>query len=156
MGGALNYLLGAPPELPSWVILPRIFSTGSEVYKGQTAGFLGPAHDPFTLHEPKVDSLADKDLKVGSLSLPDQVDLPRLGARRELLEAIDVLGDRWTGFPEVSRVEQYRDKALSMVTTDRGKRAFNLSAEPDQLRDQYGRNEYGQISSWRVASSSPA
>lgn len=144
IGGALDYLLGAPSELPSWVILPRVFTTGSRFYKGQTAGFLGPAHDPFALTESKVDSLADKDLRVGSLSPPEGVAADRQLARRQLLEQID----GWTADGDVSpgleRVEYYRRQALSMVSSDLGKRAFSLNDEPVALRDQYGRNEYGQ------------
>ncbi len=144
IGGALDYLLGTPSELPSWVILPRVFTTGSNYYKGQTAGFLGPAHDPFALTEPKVDSLADRDFRIGSLSPPEDVNPERQNARRELLERIDGLTIPGVESPGIDRVEQYRKQALSMVSTDRGKRAFNLEAEPAGLRDRYGRNEYGQ------------
>lgn len=144
IGGALDYLLGAPSELPSWVILPRVFTTGARLYKGQNAGFLGPAHDAFALNEPKVDSLADKDLGVGSLSPPKGVTSDRQESRRELLERIDRLSDSGMESPGISRVQHYREQALSMVSSDRGKRAFSLEEEPSRLRDRYGRNEYGQ------------
>lgn len=144
IGGALDYLLGAPSELPSWVILPRVFTTGSNFYKGQSAGFLGPAHDPFTLTEPKVDSLADREFRISSLSPPDEVTPLRQTARRELLERFDELNKPGVESPGMNRLKHYREQALSMVSTDRGKRAFNLNAEPPALRDRYGRNEYGQ------------
>lgn len=144
IGGALNYLLGAPTELPSWVILPRVFTTGSNFYKGQTAGFLGPAHDPFALAEPKVDSLADREFEIASLTPPADVSRLRQHSRRELLEHIDGLSDPRLESPGMSRVQHYREQALAMVSTDRGKRAFDLNAEPAALRERYGRNEYGQ------------
>ena len=144
IGGALDYLLGTPSELPSWVILPRVFTTGSNYFKGQTAGFLGPAHDPFALTEPKLDSLADREFRIGSLSPPQDVSSARQNARRDLLERIDRLSSSGVESPGMARVRHYREQALSMVSTDRGKRAFNLEAEPARLRERYGRNEYGQ------------
>jgi uncharacterized protein (DUF1501 family) len=41
-------------------------------------------------------------------------------------------------------LDEYYDRALSMLTTDRVRQAFDLSAESAATRDRYGRTTYGQ------------
>jgi len=144
IGGALNYLLGAPGELPAWVTLPRHFMTGTRFYKGQTAGFLGPKYDSFTPDEAKVDSLSDKEFETRSLQPADGLTLARLQSRQHLLGRIDRMAGDWAASPFVQASEEYNNKAFNLLTSDRAKRAFDLRQESQQLRDRYGRNEYGQ------------
>ena len=144
IGAALHHLLGAPGELPAWVILPRVFTTGSNFYKGQSAGFLGPAYDPFTLDEPKSESLDTTDLDVRALAPVEGLDAERLRTRKDLLSRLDILADAGLTGPQFDRQKEYRDKAFAMLSSDRAKRAFDLGREPVALRDRYGRNEYGQ------------
>ena len=71
---ALQAVLGSPGELPAWVVAPRVFTTGSLFFKGQTGGFLGPAFDPFALDEPKKNSLEEKEFALQSMSPMEGVD----------------------------------------------------------------------------------
>src|SRR2546429_9605042 len=41
-------------------------------------------------------------------------------------------------------MDAYYEKALAMLDSPRLREAFNLSAEPDGVRDSYGRTTYGQ------------
>jgi hypothetical protein len=41
-------------------------------------------------------------------------------------------------------VDRYQQRAVSMLLSDRAKKAFDLSAEPDAIRDRYGRHCWGQ------------
>jgi uncharacterized protein (DUF1501 family) len=45
---------------------------------------------------------------------------------------------------EVRGFDDYYERALSMLTSNRVSQAFDLSAEPAALRDRYGRTSYGQ------------
>ncbi|MBC8352896.1 MAG: DUF1501 domain-containing protein [Planctomycetes bacterium] len=142
LGAILRSLLGEQTELPSWVTVPRAFTTGARFYKGQSGGFLGPAYDPFFLDEEKTDSLGDKTFQPPSLQLRGELSQTRLSHRRDLLEdlneqvAFDVAA--------VKQSEQYYDKAYSMLSTAGASQAFDVGREPNVLRDRYGRNEYGQ------------
>lgn len=144
IGAALQYVLGASGALPAWVTLPRFFTTGSRFYKGQTGGFLGPAYDSFALDQPKKGSLGDRPLKARGLQLQSGLTPVRLRGRRELLDRIDALSGSWTGGAVHEQVEQYADKAFSLLTDGSTGKAFDLEREPSRLRDRYGRNEYGQ------------
>jgi hypothetical protein len=139
----LHALLGSPGSLPAWVMLPRPFTTGPRFYKGQTAGFLGPAYDPFLLDKPKRDSLGDHEINVGSLQLPEGLDEARFEARRSLLDQLDASASHTSG-ARGGQMRDYYDKAFSMLSSGGAKRAFDLDAEPRKVRERYGLNEYGQ------------
>ena len=72
-------------------------------------------------------------------SMPDDL----LQARRELLETLSGLGRPVEQTPEVQRLDSLREASWSLVLGS-AREAFNLAAEPDSLRDAYGRNNFGQ------------
>ncbi|MBG85366.1 MAG: hypothetical protein CMO80_00485 [Verrucomicrobiales bacterium] len=144
IGAALTNLMGAPGELPAWVTLPRHFTTGSRFYKGQTGGFLGPAYDTFSVGEAKKDSLGAKDLSVNSLDPVSGLNSDRIRSRAGLISRLDGFGERTIQDATADELTAYREKAFSMLSSDRAKQAFDLNRETPALRDRYGRNEYGQ------------
>lgn len=141
LGAILHKLRGESGLLPPWVVLPRPFTTLSPPHKGQSAGFLGSAFEPVTLNEPQKDSLAPKDLKFDAFSLPSTVGADRLDARRALLAAGE---DALAGTAECRRWQSTYANAARMLTSDACRNAFDLTREPDRVRDRYGRHEYGQ------------
>src|SRR3954454_5353805 len=133
------------PMLP-FVMLPRPLQESNVVGKGGTAGFLGKAYDPYTLYPDGDDmNLAKMDgIKVDDLQLRPEVFSMRLERRAKLRQAIDA------GMPEIEKavsdynLNEYYDRALRLVISGRARDAFNLKAEPDKIRDAYGRNTFGQ------------
>jgi hypothetical protein len=133
------------PMLP-FVMLPRPLQESNVVGKGGTAGFLGKAYDPYTLFPEGDDMDMTKmdRIKVDDLQLRPEVFATRLERRAKLREAID------SGMPEIEEavkdynLNEYYDRALSLIVSGRAREAFNLSAEPDKIRDRYGRNTFGQ------------
>ena len=144
MGGIMKSLLGDTGRLPAWVMLPRPFTTGTRLYRGQTGGFLGPSFDPFALDEEKKDSLADKTFQINSLRTPDAVDSSRFDDRRSLLRSIDGHADSLIASADSDQVRQQYEKAFDLVSSPDVRGAFDLDLENGKLRDRYGRNEYGQ------------
>ena len=144
IGAALQAVLGSPGELPAWVVAPRVFTTGSLFFKGQTGGFLGPAFDPFALDEPKKNSLEEKEFALQSMSPMEGVDAARFNSRKSLLGNLEAFTDAQLAAAAIDETTKYREKAYSMLSSDGAKRAFDLKREPAKLRDRYGRNEYGQ------------
>jgi hypothetical protein len=129
-----------------FVMLPRPLQESGVVGKGGTAGFLGKAYDPYTLFPDGDDmDMAKMDrIKVDDLQLRPEVFSMRLERRAKLRQAIDA------GMPEIEKavseynLNNYYDKALGLIISGRARDAFNLSAEPDSVRDMYGRNTFGQ------------
>lgn len=133
------------PMLP-FVTLPRPLQESNVVGKGGTAGFLGKAYDPYTLY-PEGDDMDMKKMdhiKVDDLKLRPEVFSMRLERRAKLREAIDA------GMPDLEKavasydLDTYYDKALQLVISGRARDAFNIRAEPEKVRDLYGRNTFGQ------------
>lgn len=104
-------------------------------------GYLGRTYDPFVVTpDPNSSSFAVKEF-----SPPDSVSVDRLTDRKSLLSALDQFQSRQEQQLEFARThEQFRERALSMITSERAKNAFDISQESEQIRDNYGRNRVGQ------------
>jgi hypothetical protein len=125
--------------VPSFVSFPYVLRDGS-VSPGQHASFLGKAFDPFYIGSDPNRS----DFRLPELSLPSSLPLERLEDRRGLQRMIDRQNDleRWS---ETARgIDAFYTRAVTMLSSPTVKRAFDLSSEPDKLRDAYGRTTYGQ------------
>ena len=87
------------------------------------------------------DELNFKIQGIGSLQ---GLTLDRLKRRQSLLEQFD----RQKGLAERSgRVDSYdkfRQRAFSLVASEKARAAFDICQESDKLRDKYGRNLFGQ------------
>ena len=133
------------PMLP-FVMLPRPLQESNVVGKAGTAGFLGKAYDPYTLYPDGDDMDMDKmsRFKIDDLQLWPDVFALRLKRRASLRKALE------DQMPEIEQavksynLDEYYDRALNLIVSGRARDAFNLSAEPDKLRDTYGRNTFGQ------------
>lgn len=133
------------PMLP-FVMLPRPLQESNVVGKGGTAGFLGKAFDPYFLY-PDGDDMDTKKMdriRVDDLKLRPEVFATRLERRARLRDAIN------SGMPALEKavadhnLDEYYDRALNLIVSGRAREAFDLSQEPQNVRDTYGRNTYGQ------------
>jgi hypothetical protein len=138
-GSVVDRFVPGRPGTPTFVAYPHVIADGS-ITPGQHASFLGQAYDPFliTLDPNSV------DFRLPELSLPANLNPRRLENRREVMNLID----RSTGVLEESSrargLEAYYQRALSLLRSPAFRRAFDLSREPERLRDSYGRTTYGQ------------
>src|SRR6476469_10766893 len=140
-GCALEYLKGRKTELPAHVILPEAMGpTGGNMPHGQDAGFLGKAYDPFVLNADP----SKKDFKVPDLLPPSEIGEARLQRRRELRQVVDGVVKDF----EASRSAQLMDanfaSAYRLMTSTRAREAFDLTKEPQKVRDRYGMTRFGQ------------
>lgn len=119
--------------VPAFVSIPSLMRFG-------TAAFLGKGYNPFvTGGDPN-----KKNFEVRNLSLAKNLNLDRLEERRELLVALDE-GRRVLDNHDVAEsLDQFTSQAFEMVTGPRAREAFDISQEPAELRDKYGRHTIGQ------------
>jgi hypothetical protein len=136
--GAIVSRFSPPSSMPGSVTIPRPIGHDGVTYTGTYAGFLGPRYDPMELQAPGEVS----DPAPHNFALPEGLDTARLQARFGLLDLIE-RQDRAMQRP-AGGVDDFREQAFRMVTAPETKRAFDLELEPAQLRDRYGRNEYGE------------
>jgi len=137
-----------PPEVAMlpFVMLPRPLQESNVIGKAGTAGFLGRAHDPYLMYPSGNDfdnSKMDK-IKVGDLALRPEMSVARLRRRNDLRAWVNQT------MPAVDRavsaydLDEYTEKAMSLILSGRARQAFDLAAEPAALRDRYGRTTFGQ------------
>ena len=136
----LAFLRPRTDGLPTGVNLPTYLLEGPLTWPGQHAGFLGAKYDPWQI---KGDP-ASRDFRVDALTLATGVDVARLEQRQSLLAQLDGQQRSLAGAAESQRLTNEQQLAFSMLTSNRLTQAFDLSREPDAVRDRYGRNTYGQ------------
>lgn len=120
--------------------LPNPLIEGVLTWPGQHAGFLGPKHDPFILR----DDPNKEDYRVSGLSLADGLSITRLEDRRRLLRDINQQEQNLASSSRVRKLSHEQDRAYSLLTSPGLKKALDIHAEPDEVRDRYGRHKYGQ------------
>ncbi len=134
-GSVVSKELGWKNGLPPYVQC----ASGPIGYSG--GGYLGSAYNPLMVRR----NPQDKDFSVDDVSIPTAVGAERTQRRRRILEKLD----GWqrqidkSGGAVADRGEFYR-QAYDLITSPVAKQAFDLSAEPEALRDRYGRTREGQ------------
>lgn len=103
------------------------------------SAYLGPSYDPFNV--PGDPSEAKFEVQNISLS-PSLSD--RLGDRVRLLGEFDRLRQEIDQRGLMNAADQFNQKAVSLLTSDKARQAFDLSQEPQALRDRYGIHAWGQ------------
>src|SRR5262249_20636072 len=125
-GGVPNYILGTDGGREQI----DVFSFGS--------AYLGSSVHPFTFAgDPTEPTFNVRNLR--SIQT-EQV----LNERLNLLQRLDSTPNTRDHTGTMAAMGTYRTRALDMLTTDDARRAFDLSLEPQRVRERYGMHRYGQ------------
>lgn len=131
---------GFSAGVPPYVITP--FPTcDSKLYitPGQDGACLGPRFDPFVLD----DDPNAPEFKVRDMSLLSDVSKARFQDRVALLKNIESFS---APLPSDSMREHeiFRNRAATLLASGNSADAFDLSNEPEKVRERYGRHAWGQ------------
>lgn len=102
---------------------------------GTTSGFLGPSREPFVLN---VDA-SDPKFAAPDLTLPDDIVVPRLVQRRDLLAQLDDIPRGAT-----AAFASLRSRAFDMLGASQLQAAFDMTAESPETRAAYGSDPFCQ------------
>jgi hypothetical protein len=133
-GSVVSHEFGPRNNLPPYVCIPSQPST----YAGP--GYLSSAYSPFSLNADP----ANNGFSVQDLNLPGGVDDKRFTSRRNMLEAVN---DHFASKEKADGLEAmdtFYQRAYSLISSQKAREAFNIGAETNALRDEYGRNPAGQ------------
>ncbi len=133
-----NFLRRDPArKLPNYIAVNPVDRYDSFTIAGPT--YLGPSYDAFKVTgDPNNPSFEVPN--VGSPLAGNE----RLRERLSLKDSVDRLSQNVDQTGVLEAVDQFQAQAISLMTSPEAKQAFDLSAEPDSLRDRYGRNQWGQ------------
>ncbi|MCA9048805.1 MAG: DUF1501 domain-containing protein [Planctomycetaceae bacterium] len=138
-GSVVDHVAPNAGSVPTYVSFPYTISDGS-VTPGQRASFLGRLHDPlFIPNDPN-----SADFRLPQLSLPSDISLERLSDRRQLQQLINQQTRSLDESAAAVGLSAYYDRAISMLNSTQVRDAFDISREPTEIRDAYGRTTYGQ------------
>ena len=160
IGAICQYLKMGPPHMPGAVCMPCYPGYGQNGdYPGMSrpgpyGGFLGKRYDPlFSECNPRFDrqpkmSHYDPVRPMGAPQLPSLDVLPemsvdRMDRRRSLLSQLNEQFSRATTVSAIDRMDEVQQQAVSLLTSNGVRDAFDLDQEPDKLRDRYGRHMMG-------------
>src|SRR5262245_11388226 len=139
VGAQVAYGRPAHGSVPAAVSLPDSVSDGPYTTPGQNAGFLGAHYTPFSIQGDP----SDEQFVVQGLEADGELDR-RLTHRQGLLRQVNGRAGS-LGATRLGRaMDEYQERAFTLLTSAETRRAFDLGREPDRLRERYGRHKYGQ------------
>jgi hypothetical protein len=133
IGSVVSHEFGSRNNLPPYVCIPNM----PNVYAG--SGYLSSAFAPFSLGSDP----ADGGFKVRDLDLFSGIDESRFSTRRTALDAVNAYFHKKEQSDKIAAMDSFYDSAFSLISSPAAKEAFDISKEPDALRDEYGRNQAG-------------
>ncbi len=136
IGAVVSHETGFTGLLPPYVAIPKNPSFTWELGK---SAFLGGRCESFKAGDPN-----QKGFKVADLSLAEPLSAHSMQRRKSLLEAVDTLGARIKGNDQMATYDEFQQRAAEMVLSTEAQSAFDMDKESSEMRDAYGRNEFGQ------------
>ena len=105
----------------------------------QGPAYLSQAYLPFNVEgDPTQPNFAIPNIELNS-AISGRVD-----NRMKLLGSLDRMERKIDASKMMESIDHYQQRAVSMLMGDAAKKAFDLTREPDELRDRYGRHCWGQ------------
>ena len=105
----------------------------------QGAAYLGQSYMPFNVEgDPSLPNFSVPNIS------PSEAVTGRIGDRMTLLKSLDRINREIDGRRMVESTDRFQERAVGMLTSDRAKKAFDLSLESPVVRDRYGRHCWGQ------------
>lgn len=134
----VSYLRRRPGRaIPNYVAVNPVDRYDSFQIAGPA--YLGPGYAPFQV----TGNPNDPDFVVPNINLDAQRQ-QELRRRVALRGRFDRLRSEIDASGLMDAVDQYESQAMNLLTSDAARVAFDLSQEPDRVRDRYGRNQWGQ------------
>jgi len=133
MGSVVSHELGPRNNMPPYIAVPGINTPHAGT------GYLGSAYGAFALGSDP----AQSGFSVRDLTLPGGIDVKRFEERREMRAAVDAHFSKLEKSDALAGMDSFYERAYAMISSDKARAAFDLSKEPDKLRDDYGRTTAG-------------
>ena len=126
---------GATGGLPAYFSIPSMSRSGGP-------NFLGAKYAPFVVP----DDPNRSGFRVRDVALPEQLTTSRFESRTDLRQMVDQLErieNPAAGDP-VLALDDYYKQGYNLINSKEAQAAFDIHSEKDELRQQYGRNSFGQ------------
>jgi hypothetical protein len=133
-GAVVSKELKGAPELPPFVAIPQ--------QGNNPTGYLGVEYGPF---ETGATPQPGKPMEIRGLSLKNGVTMEDIDRRQNLLARYDtVFGDFAKEDKILAGMDQFGQKAYSMMRSSKAREAFDLSRESMAISDLFGKDQFSQ------------
>ena len=103
-------------------------------------GYLNSSYGPFAVTgDPN-----DPKFEVPNIGLKNQADAERVSERVRLRQSLDRLARAADNSGTMRAMDAFEAQALNLLTSPAAREAFDLTREPEHIRDRYGRHQWGQ------------
>jgi len=134
MGSVVSHEYGPRHNLPPYVCVPN------QPNEFAGTGYLSSSFAPFSLGSDP----ASGAFKVRDLTLPQGVDDSRFSRRRSALDAVNAYFHEKEKSDAINAMDTFYERAYNLISSKEAREAFNLSAESEKVRNEYGMNDAGQ------------
>lgn len=134
-GSVVSSERGVRGGLPAYISMPNVSRSGGP-------NFLGAQHAPFVIGG----NPAGEGFRVRDVTIPKSIAEGRAQARRQLRESLDTMeriADRMADDPTVG-FDTFYKQSLQLITSPKAQAAFDISKEPQSVREAYGMTDFGQ------------
>lgn len=161
--GSLQMLSGDPdaqdklePKYPDWMcVANHLRNTGPREIPNYVAVNPVDRYDSFTIAGPSYLGLGSDAFKVTGDPSQPQFEVPNIGLSGEaqrarlqqrvsLSESFDRLRRDIDQSGMLEAVDEFESQAVNLLLSPSAREAFDLSRETDEIRDRYGRHQWGQ------------
>ncbi|MBC8352014.1 MAG: DUF1501 domain-containing protein [Planctomycetes bacterium] len=135
LGSVAARELDAPSGMPAYFSMPRMSRSGGP-------NFLGAKHGPFVVP----DDPNSSSFRVRDVALPSGLTGDRYLGRQDIRQQIDRMKriqDEAAGDPLLA-VDEFYQQGQQLIRSTKSQQAFDIHSEPDETREKYGRNGFGQ------------
>ena len=132
-GSVVSREFPAADDLPSFVSIDRPV---------EGPGYLGAEFGPLSTGEkPRY----GQPFRVRGITLGEGLTIDKYQSRRDLLTDLDTVFDGFESLDDSVRgLDRFSQQAYNIISSPRGRDAFDLAREPDREVDRFGRHEFGQ------------
>jgi uncharacterized protein (DUF1501 family) len=124
--------------LPNYVGVNPVVSYDGFIIAGPA--YIGPAFGPFSV----TGDPSNPQFEVPNIGIKDSSQAQRIGDRVRLKEKLDALTKAVDQSGQMGALDRFEAQALNLLTSPAAREAFDLSREPETIRDRYGRHQWGQ------------
>ena len=132
LGSIIARETGVARALPPYIAIP-------EAVQAAGSGYLPGAYSPFAIGGDP----SKPDYKVRDLEPPESIGFDRVNRRRTMQRALDDFARGVEESPATASRDAFYEQAYRLLTSPEAKGAFDLSQEPQKVRERYGGRRVG-------------
>jgi len=134
IGSIVSHEFGSRNNLPPYVCIPNLPTVDAG------SGYLSSAYGPFSLGaDPASDGFQVKDL-----NLFNGIGDERFARQRTMIAAADAHFRQLEKSDALDAMDSFYQRAYAIISSKEAREAFNLAAEPENVRNEYGGHAAGR------------